>query len=65
MKYSRPGDAIEVRGRQLESGIVLEVADTGLGIAPDDIPLVWEELGRASDMEALRPSRRGMAKGHP
>ncbi|PIH11530.1 sensor histidine kinase, partial [Staphylococcus epidermidis] len=31
VKYSRPGDAIEVRGRQLENGIVLEVADTGLG----------------------------------
>ncbi|MCT1866963.1 HAMP domain-containing histidine kinase [Dermabacter sp. p3-SID358] len=60
VKYSRPGDAIEVRGRQLENGILLEVADTGLGIAPDDIPLVWEELGRASEVRGIEGSGLGL-----
>ena len=60
VKYSRPGDAIEVRGRQLESGIVLEVADTGLGISPDDLPLVWEELGRASEVRGIEGSGLGL-----
>ncbi len=60
VKYSEPGDAIEVRGRQLDAAIMIEVADTGRGIAEEDIPLVWEELGRASEVRGIEGSGLGL-----
>lgn len=47
VKYSSPQDEIEVRGRATEEHVILEIADTGRGIEPDELDLVWEELGRS------------------
>jgi signal transduction histidine kinase len=46
VKYTRPGDRIDVTvdgGPNLPS---LTVADTGIGIAPEDIPHIWDRLFR-------------------
>lgn len=59
VKYSVAGDAIEVRGRRTESEVVLEIADTGRGIAPEEMQSVWEELGRYR--EAMASRARGWA----
>ncbi|MFC0675402.1 sensor histidine kinase [Brachybacterium hainanense] len=60
VKYSRPGDAVEVRGREEEAQVILEIADTGQGIAPDELPLVWEELGRGSAARGIEGSGLGL-----
>ena len=46
LKYTKPDDVIEVRAREAGPSIVVEVADTGPGIALDEQDVVWEELAR-------------------
>ncbi len=60
VKYSRPGDAIEIRGRAEAEEVVLEIADTGQGIRPEDQQLVWEELGRSRDVHGIEGSGLGL-----
>lgn len=60
VKYSAPGDAIEVRGRESEGWVVLEVADTGRGIRPEELELVWEELGRSREVREVEGSGLGL-----
>ncbi len=54
VKYTpRGGGSIEVRARREDGEIVIEVQDTGVGIAPDEIDHVWDRLfrGRHSRVE--------------
>jgi two-component system OmpR family sensor kinase len=53
LKFCDPGDAIEIRAFEDGPSISVEVADTGPGIHPDDLPHVGEELyrGRSSSAE--------------
>lgn len=60
VKYSRPGAAVEVRGRAEDDTVILEVADTGRGIPPEELMLVWEELGRASEARGIEGSGLGL-----
>lgn len=60
VKYSVAGDAIEVRGRRTESEVVLEIADTGRGIAPEEMQSVWEELGRSREAHGIEGSGLGL-----
>ena len=49
VKYSGEGDSIEVRGSQSETGVSIEVADTGIGIPEAEREIVWSELARGSN----------------
>lgn len=60
VKYSRPGDAIEVRGRAEDVAVVLEVADTGRGIPADEVELVWNELERSREARGTEGSGLGL-----
>jgi two-component system OmpR family sensor kinase len=53
VKYSRPGDTIELRAFDDDHALVIEVADTGQGIPADELDQVWQELarGRAARVE--------------
>jgi two-component system OmpR family sensor kinase len=46
VKFSRPGDAIQVRAFEDATQVIVEIADQGPGIAEDELPHVWEELYR-------------------
>lgn len=46
VKYSRPGDAIELRAHDADHSLVVEVADTGQGIPAAEQDQVWQELAR-------------------
>ena len=46
LKFSSPGDTVELRAFEDGQEIVIEVADTGPGIPDDEQPHVWEELYR-------------------
>lgn len=60
VKYSPPGAHIEVRGREESGWVVIECADTGRGIAPDEIETVWEELGRSREVRGTEGSGLGL-----
>jgi two-component system OmpR family sensor kinase len=61
LKFTRPGDTIELRSFEDGSSVVIEVADTGPGIQEDDIPHVWEELYRGQSARGIPGSGLGLA----
>jgi two-component system OmpR family sensor kinase len=61
VKYTAPGDRIEVRARETDGAVVVEVADTGPGIPADDLPHIWEELYRSPRARTVAGSGLGLA----
>ena len=60
VKYTPAGGAVEVRAREEGAGVLIEVADTGPGIAPEDLPHVFEELYRSARTLAVPGSGLGL-----
>lgn len=61
-KWSPAGGTVRVRLESQDPGFaVLEVADSGPGIAPEDRPHVFERFYRSSDARTLRGSGLGLA----
>ena len=60
VKYTPPGGAIEVRARETSGRIVIEVADTGPGISPEDLPQIWQELYRSPAARTVPGSGLGL-----
>jgi two-component system OmpR family sensor kinase len=61
LKFTRPGDTIEVRAFEDGDSVAIEVADTGPGIPDDEVPRVWEELYRGQGARAVPGSGLGLA----
>ena len=61
LKFTRPGDTLELRAFEDGSEIVIEVADTGPGIPEDEQPQVWEELYRGEAGRGVPGSGLGLA----
>jgi len=61
LKFTRPGDTIEVRAIEDGRMIRVEVADTGLGIPEDELPHVFEELYRGQGARGTEGSGLGLA----
>jgi two-component system, OmpR family, sensor kinase len=61
IKFSAPGDAVEVRASEDGSWLLLEVADTGAGIPEDEIGEVWDELARGRAARSLPGTGIGLA----
>jgi two-component system OmpR family sensor kinase len=61
IKFTAPGDTIEVRAFDDGSDIVIEVADTGPGIPDDEILKVWEELYRGRTVRGVPGSGLGLS----
>ncbi len=60
-KFTRPEDAIELRAAEDGQWLVVETADTGIGIAEDDLPHLFEELYRGSNARGVEGSGLGLA----
>jgi signal transduction histidine kinase len=61
LKYSRPGDRIELRvSEPAEGWVLLEIADTGLGVPAGEEERVWEELARATSTRGLPGTGMGL-----
>lgn len=60
VKYSEQQDAIEVRGREEDGMILLEIADTGHGIPADELETVWEELSRSRESRGIEGAGLGL-----
>ncbi|MCJ7702781.1 MAG: HAMP domain-containing histidine kinase [Anaerolineales bacterium] len=61
LKFTGPGDTIEMRAFEDGSSVVIEVADTGPGIPGEEISHVWEELYRGEGARGIPGSGLGLA----
>lgn len=61
VKFTRPGDRIELRAHESGDHAVVEVADTGIGIPTDEIEHVWGELARGKAAAGTPGSGLGLA----
>ena len=61
IKFTRPGDTVEVRAFEDGSTVAIEIADTGPGISEEDLPHVWEELYRGMGARGIPGSGLGLA----
>jgi two-component system OmpR family sensor kinase len=61
LKFTRPGDTVEVRASEGGTFVIIEVADTGPGIPQEELPRVWEELYRGQGARGIPGSGLGLA----
>ena len=61
LKYTSPNDSVEVRALEDGKAVVVEVADSGAGIAADDLSKIFEELYRGANARSTEGSGLGLA----
>jgi two-component system OmpR family sensor kinase len=61
LKFTRPGDMVEVRAFEDGAFVAIEVADTGPGIPEDEVFRVWDELYRGQGARGIPGSGLGLA----
>lgn len=61
VKFTTAADSVEVRALEDGKSIVIEVADSGPGIPPDDLYRVFEELYRGVNARGIEGSGLGLA----
>jgi two-component system OmpR family sensor kinase len=61
LKFTRPGDTVEVRASEAGAFVTIEVADTGPGIPNEELPRVWEELYRGRGARGIPGSGLGLS----
>ncbi len=61
LKFTCAEDSVEVRASEDGQAIVIEVADSGVGIPPEDLPKIFEELYRGSNARSTEGSGLGLA----
>ncbi|MFD4639413.1 sensor histidine kinase [Lentzea sp. NPDC058436] len=60
VRYTPPGGEVVVRLFQQQGDAILEVADTGTGIAPEDLPHVFDRFWRADKSRSRRTGGSGL-----
>ena len=60
VRHTPSSASIEVRAREGSGRVVVEVADTGPGIAAAELPRIWQELFRGSGSRAVPGSGLGL-----
>lgn len=60
IKYTLPGNRIEIRAFEDGPTVVIEIADTGPGIPEGELPHVWEELSRGYSARGVPGSGLGL-----
>lgn len=61
VKFSPPGSPLEVRARDEDGVVVIEVADTGMGIPPAEQAGVFDELARGAGARGIPGSGIGLS----
>jgi signal transduction histidine kinase len=59
LKYTPEGGKVDISARFTPTSVAITYADTGVGIAADDLPRIWERLYRADKSR----SQRGLGLG--
>lgn len=60
IRYNRPGGAVTLTVQRQSKGVIISVADTGIGISPDDQPHVFERFYRADQSRARHAGGAGL-----
>jgi signal transduction histidine kinase len=60
LKYTSAGGRVTLVGRGDATGVTVTVADTGAGIAPDDLPHVFERFWRADKVRSRDAGGTGL-----
>ncbi|MET7740884.1 HAMP domain-containing sensor histidine kinase [Streptomyces sp. NPDC005385] len=60
IRHTLAGGTITLRARRQDDQIVLEVADTGAGIEPEDLPHVFDRFWRAEKSRSRRTGGSGL-----
>jgi signal transduction histidine kinase len=63
IKYTPPGGTIDVSLAEQDTGVALTVRDTGIGIAPGDLPHIFERFWRADPARSRTGDRPGTGLG--
>ncbi len=61
LKFTSAEDSVEVRASEDGQAMVIEVADSGVGIPEEDVPKIFEELYRGSNTLSTEGSGLGLA----
>jgi signal transduction histidine kinase len=61
VKYTEPGGSIALDAIEDNGEIALTIRDTGIGIAPEHLPLVWDRLYRADPARSPRGLGLGLS----
>lgn len=61
LKFTSAEDSVEVRASEDGQAMVIEVADSGVGIPEEDVPKIFEELYRGSNTRSTEGSGLGLA----
>lgn len=61
LKFSAPHEVIEIRATDEGGRIAVEVADTGMGIPPEEVDAVWGELARGREAQGIAGSGMGLS----
>ena len=55
VKYSAPGDEVQVEAENVNGRVIIEVRDRGPGISPEHQRLIFEKFGRVNAREHAKP----------
>jgi signal transduction histidine kinase len=60
VRHTPPGGIVAVGAKNLGDAVILEVRDTGEGIAPEDMPHIWERFYRSEGARSRDPDGAGL-----
>ena len=60
-RYCRPGDTVTITTAQVADRVSIELADTGPGIAPEELPRIFDRFWRGSASRAVGGTGIGLA----
>src|SRR3984893_1382712 len=61
IKYTPAGGTVELSANEFDEGIVIEVKDSGIGIAAEDLPRIWDRLYRGDKSRTQRGLGLGLS----
>src|SRR4026207_765736 len=61
LKFTSADDSVEIRASEDGKLILIEVADSGVGVPPEDVSKIFEELFRGSNARSTEGSGLGLA----